>query len=59
MSPGDAGMYPACPFGGANAFSPDAQGELLGWAGPNALKGWIKHPHKARSDAKPLEVYSK
>jgi hypothetical protein len=59
MAPGDASMYPACPFAGANAFSADAQGQLVGFTGENALKGWVKHPHKARSDAKPLEVFKK
>jgi hypothetical protein len=52
-------MFPACPFSGANAFSQDAQTELLGFAGANALNGWIKHPHKARAGYTPLEVYKK
>jgi hypothetical protein len=56
---GDASMYPACPFAGANAFSSGTQSELLGYTGENALKGWVKHPHKPRSDAKPLEVFKK
>jgi hypothetical protein len=59
MSPGDAGMYPACPFTGNNAFSSDAQGELLGFAGENALKGWAKHPHSTQPGITPLEVYKK
>ena len=33
--------------------------ELLGFAGANALKGWIKHPHKAKPGYTPLEVYKK
>jgi hypothetical protein len=57
--PADPAMYPACPFSGANAFSQDAQTELLGFAGANALNGWIKHPHKARAGYTPLEVYKK
>jgi hypothetical protein len=57
--PADASAFPACPFGGANTFNSDAQGELLGFAGANALKGWIKHPHKAKPGFKPLEVYKK
>ena len=53
-------MFTACPFSGANAFSQDAQrDELLGFAGANALKGWIKHPHKAKAGYTPLEVYEK
>jgi len=59
MAPGDASMYPACPFAGANAFSADAQGTLLGFAGENALNGWAKHPHKAQPGIKPLEVFKK
>jgi hypothetical protein len=59
MSPGDASMYPACPFTGANAFSSDAQGQLIGFIGENALKGWAKHPHKARAGIQPLEVFKK
>jgi hypothetical protein len=59
MSPGPAEMYPGCPFAGANAFSQDAQNELVGFTGANALKGWVKHPHKARPGVTPLEVYSK
>ena len=57
--PADSGMFPACPFAGANAFSQDAQTQLLGFAGANALKGWIKHPHKAKPGITPLEVYKK
>ena len=57
--PADSGMFPACPFSGANSFSQDAQTELLGFAGANALKGWIKHPHKAKPGITPLEVYKK
>ena len=52
-------MFPACPFSGANAFSQDAQNQLLGFAGANALNGWIKHPHKAKPGYTPLEVYKK
>ena len=55
--PADPAIVPAGPFTGANAFSSDAQGQLVGFAGANALKGWIKHPHKPRSDAKPVEVF--
>ena len=57
--PADAAMFPACPFSGANAFSQDVQSELLGFIGANALKGWIKHPHKAKPGYTPLEVYKK
>jgi hypothetical protein len=59
MSPGDASMYPACPFAGANAFSQDAQNQLLGFSGANALTGWVKHPHKPQPGITPLEVFKK
>ena len=52
--PADAAVFAACPFAGANAFSRDAQLELVGFAGANALKGWIKHPHKAKAGYTPL-----
>jgi hypothetical protein len=57
--PADAAAFPACPFAGANTFNQSAQQELVGYAGPSALKGWIKHPHKAKPGSKPLEVYKK
>ena len=55
--PADPAVFPTCPFGGANAFSLQAQSQLLGFAGASALGGWIKHPHKARPGVRPLEVY--
>jgi len=57
--PADAAMFPACPFDGANAFNSDAQGRLFGFAGANALNGWVRHPHKPRAGVKPLEVYKR
>jgi parallel beta helix pectate lyase-like protein len=57
--PADPAMFPACPFSGANAFSQDTQNELLGFAGANALKGWIRHPHKPKPGYRALEVYEK
>jgi len=57
--PADGSVFAGCPFSGANAFSKPAQDELVGFAGPNALKGWIKHPHKAKPGYTPLEVYEK
>jgi len=57
--PENPAMFPACPFDAANTFDKDAQNQLIGFTGANALKGWIKYPHKARSDAKPLEVFEK
>jgi hypothetical protein len=59
MLPADGSVYASCPFSGANAFSKPAQDELVGYAGPAALKGWIKHPHKAKAGYTPLEVYKK
>ena len=55
--PADPAAFPACPFGGANRFDSAVQGELLGYAGANAVNGWIRHPHKARKGVAPLEVY--
>ena len=46
--PGDAAMFPACPFSGANAFA-GRQSAALGWAGASAVNSWIKHPHKAQA----------
>jgi hypothetical protein len=57
--PADPSVFPSCPFGGANAFSQDTQSQLVGFTGANALKGWIKHPHKAKPGYTPLEVYAK
>jgi hypothetical protein len=57
--PADGAMFPACSFTGANAFSQDVQNQLFGFAGANALNGWIKHPHKAKAGYTPLEVYEK
>jgi hypothetical protein len=57
--PEDPAMFPGCPFGGANTFSADAQNRLLGFAGPSAVNGWVRHPHKARPGVRPLEVYEK
>lgn len=55
--PADGSVFTGCPFSGPNAFSKAAQDELVGFAGANALKGWIKHPHKAKPGFTPLEVY--
>ncbi len=57
--PASGSVFAACPFSGANAFDRDAQNELVGYAGPNALTGWVKHPHKAKPGYTPLEVYAK
>jgi hypothetical protein len=57
--PADGSTFAPCPFDGANTFSKPAQDEMLGFAGENALKGWIKHPHKAKPGYTPLEVYEK
>ena len=57
--PGDASMYPACPFTGANAYSSDAFSQLAALVGENGLKGWVKHPHSTQPGITPLEVYEK
>jgi hypothetical protein len=56
-APADPAMFPACPFSGANAFSQDAQDQLVGWAGESAVGAWIRSPHKARAGVAPLETY--
>ena len=55
--PANPGAFPACPFDGANTFDKPSQDALVGFAGPAALNGWIKYPHKARKGVKPLEVF--
>jgi hypothetical protein len=57
--PADGSTFTPCPFEGANAFSSEAQGQLLGFAGANALNGWVKRPHKPKPGYTPLEVYKK
>ena len=32
---------------------------MVAFTGAGALKGWIKHPHKAKPGYTPLEVYEK
>ena len=55
--PTDGSTLATCPFGGANAFSQDAQNLLLSFTGAGGLNGWVKHPHPARAGFEPLEVY--
>ena len=59
LQPNDPSMFPACPFAGANAFSQDAQNQLLAWAGAKAVSGWVRSAHKPRPGYKPLETYKK
>jgi hypothetical protein len=42
---------------GKNLFSQAALEQLLGWAGPGALNGWVKHAHPAKPGYKPLEGF--
>jgi len=55
--PADGATFAGC--GGPNAFSPSVQGQMLGFIGENALKGWAKHPHPAKKGFTPLEVFGK
>jgi hypothetical protein len=55
--PADGATLAACPFGGANAFLPAVQSQLLSWAGSSAVPNWIRHPHAAIPGFQPLEVY--
>jgi hypothetical protein len=55
--PDNPGLFPACPFSGANTFDPDAQSRIVGLAGPAAVNGWVRHPHKPRPGVRPLELY--
>jgi hypothetical protein len=55
--PADGSTLAACPFTGANAFSADAQAQMLGLAGEAAVGAWIKHPHAPKPGFEPLELY--
>ena len=56
--PADGSTLAACPFAGANAFSPATQAELLSFAGEAAVARWNKHPHAPKPGYVPLEVYT-
>ena len=47
--PADGSTFAPCPFGGANAFSQDAQLQMITLAGPGAVNAWIKHPHAPKA----------
>jgi hypothetical protein len=49
--------FAACPFTGANAFSPAVQAQLLAYSGDNDVPHWIRHPHASRPGYEPLEIY--
>jgi Periplasmic copper-binding protein (NosD) len=55
--PSDGSTLAACPFGGANAFNQDAQAQIVAFAGPAAMNGWIRHPHAPKPGYEPLEIY--
>jgi hypothetical protein len=57
--PADGSTFATCPFDGANAFSQDAQNQIVAFTGKNALSGWVKHPHPVKPGFQPLEVYAK
>jgi Right handed beta helix region len=56
---GNPARFPACPFTGNNTYSGADRNTMLGWIGPNALKGWVRHPHPAKPGITPLEVWTK
>src|SRR3954452_5549119 len=57
--PADGSTMPACPYSGANAFSPATQQELVSWAlDPTHEQHWIKHPHAPQAGLVPLERYA-
>jgi hypothetical protein len=51
----DANAVSTC--SGKNPFSQATRDTMLGWAGENATKGWVKHDHPAKPGYKPLEVF--
>lgn len=53
--PDDGSTFAGC--GGTNAFSATVQGQMLAWAGPGALAGWVKRPHPPLKGYEPLEVF--
>ena len=59
-TPADASTMAPCPFTGANAFSPAAQGEAIGWTAgdPTHEAFWVRTPHPSRPGIVPLELYS-
>jgi hypothetical protein len=56
--PADGATFAACPFAGANAFSPAVQAQLLSYAGANDVPNWFRHPHAPKPGYEPLEVYA-
>jgi hypothetical protein len=57
MLPTDGSTFATCPFSGANAFSRDAQNQMIAFTGQGGLTGWVKHPHPPREGIEPLELY--
>ena len=58
--PADAGDVPGLPVRRAPTRSARTRRTSMSASrAPNALKGWIKHPHKAKAGYTPLEVYKK
>jgi hypothetical protein len=55
--PADRSTMPSCPFSAANAFSTDAQNQMLSMIGEQAVPLWIKHPHAPKPGFTPLEIY--
>src|SRR3954451_22617645 len=57
--PADGSTFAACPFGGANTFSADAQAKAVDWAiNADHEADWIRGPHVAKARVKPLEHYT-
>lgn len=57
--PADGSTLAPCPFTGANAFSPAAQQEAIGWSvgDPTHERAWIRRPHPPKRGIRPLERY--
>ena len=55
--PASGSTLAACPFAGANAFNPAAQGEMLGLVGEAGLAKQIPHPHAPKDGLEPLETF--
>jgi hypothetical protein len=57
--PADASTMPACPFAGANAFSPDVQKQLIDWALDGTHEAYLlRHDHAPQAGLTPLDRYT-
>ena len=58
--PEDPEIFPACPFGGENKLSTDAQNTMADWALGDATHEahWVVNPHTAIPGRTPLEHWT-